>query len=53
VTILRYFGDLSCGELSQRLGVPLGTVTKRLSRAYGLLREALAPPGEKQSEVQR
>jgi RNA polymerase sigma factor (sigma-70 family) len=41
VTILRYFGGLSCAEVGQRLGVPLGTVTKRLSRAYALLRNAL------------
>jgi RNA polymerase sigma-70 factor (ECF subfamily) len=51
VTILRYFGGLSCAEVSQRLGVPLGTVTKRLSRAYGLLREALASPGGERNEV--
>jgi RNA polymerase sigma-70 factor (ECF subfamily) len=41
VTILRYFGGLSCNEVAERLGVPLGTVTKRLSRAYALLRDAL------------
>ena len=44
VTVLRYFGGLSCADVSQRLGLPIGTVTKRLSRAYQLLREALAPP---------
>jgi RNA polymerase sigma-70 factor (ECF subfamily) len=42
VTVLRYFGGLSCAEVAERLGVPLGTVTKRLSRAYALLREALS-----------
>lgn len=53
VTVLRYFGGLSCVEVSQRLGVPLGTVTKRLSRAYGLLREALASADGQQNEVRR
>jgi RNA polymerase sigma-70 factor (ECF subfamily) len=41
VVALRYYGGLSCAETADRLGVPLGTVTKRLSRAYGLLRESL------------
>jgi RNA polymerase sigma-70 factor, ECF subfamily len=53
VTVLRYFGGLSCAEVSERLGVPLGTVTKRLSRAYGLLRQSLASPDNKRSEVHR
>ncbi len=47
VTVLRYFGELSCAEVGQRLGVPIGTVTKRLSRAYQLLRETLAAPQPK------
>jgi RNA polymerase sigma-70 factor (ECF subfamily) len=51
VTVLRYFGGLTCAEVSQRLGVPLGTVTKRLSRAYGLLREALATSDDRQTKV--
>jgi RNA polymerase sigma-70 factor (ECF subfamily) len=53
VTILRYFGGLSCAEVGQRLGVPLGTVTKRLSRAYALLRIALAPSDAAAQEVRR
>jgi len=53
VTVLRYFGGLSCAEVSGRLGVPLGTVTKRLSRAYGLLREAVASPDDQSSEVRQ
>lgn len=54
VIVLRYYGGHSCAEIGRDLGVPLGTVTKRLSRAYALLREqlrgSLAPP---QSEVPR
>ncbi len=53
VTMLRYFGGLSCAEVSQQLGVPLGTVTKRLSRAYALLRESLSRPDEQRREVRR
>jgi DNA-directed RNA polymerase specialized sigma24 family protein len=42
---------LSCSEVSEQLRVPLGTVTKRLSRAYALLREATAAPRVASSEV--
>jgi RNA polymerase sigma-70 factor, ECF subfamily len=39
--LLCYYGGFSCAETAERLGVPLGTVTKRLSRAYAVLREKL------------
>lgn len=39
--LLRYYEGLSCQEVGQRLAVPLGTVTKTLSRAYALLRQEL------------
>lgn len=42
--LLRYRADLSCAQMAKDLGIPLGTVTKRLSRAYALLREMLAQP---------
>jgi RNA polymerase sigma-70 factor, ECF subfamily len=38
---LRYYERLSCAQIGERLDVPIGTVTKRLSRAYSLLREYL------------
>jgi len=41
VTKLRYVRGLSCQETAEQLGVPLGTVTKRLSRAHALLKEKL------------
>jgi RNA polymerase sigma-70 factor (ECF subfamily) len=41
VVLLRYYSGLSCEEIGRTLGIPLGTATKRLSRAYGLLREIL------------
>jgi RNA polymerase sigma-70 factor, ECF subfamily len=43
VVVLRFHGGKSCAEIGRDLGVPLGTVTKRLSRAYALLRETLGP----------
>ncbi len=41
VILLRYYEGLSCQEVATRLGIPLGTVTKTLSRAYALLRQEL------------
>jgi RNA polymerase sigma-70 factor (ECF subfamily) len=41
VILLRYYEGLSCQEVAQRLDMPLGTVTKTLSRAYALLRQEL------------
>ncbi|HUJ08884.1 MAG TPA: RNA polymerase sigma factor [Verrucomicrobiae bacterium] len=41
VILLRYYEGLSCQEVAQRLVMPLGTVTKTLSRAYALLRQEL------------
>jgi RNA polymerase sigma-70 factor (ECF subfamily) len=51
VIVLRFYGGHSCADISRDLGVPLGTVTKRLSRAYALLREQLAGRGGAGSEV--
>lgn len=41
VVLLRFYAGLSCTEISRDLNMPLGTVTKRLSRAYSLLRASL------------
>jgi RNA polymerase sigma-70 factor (ECF subfamily) len=41
VILLRYYEGLSCQDVATRLGMPLGTVTKTLSRAYALLRQEL------------
>ena len=41
VIVLRYYEGMSCREVGERLGMPLGSVTKTLSRAYGLLRQEL------------
>ena len=41
VILLRYYSGNSCAQVAEELGLPIGTVTKQLSRASGLLREAL------------
>lgn len=38
VVLLRYYGNCSCSQVAEQLGMPLGTVTKTLSRAYAMLR---------------
>ena len=54
VIVLRFYEGQSCQQISRGLDVPLGTVTKRLSRAYGLLRERLgAAARDRESEVSR
>ncbi len=45
--LLRYYGGLSCTGIAERLDMPLGTVTKMLSRAYALLRDTLAAADRK------
>jgi len=41
VILLRYYSGLSCKDTAMQLNLPLGTVTKRLSQAYRMLRETL------------
>jgi len=41
VILLRYYGQRSCAQIAGQLDMPLGTVTKTLSRAYALLRDAM------------
>ena len=41
VILLRYYGGCSCSQVAEKLDMPLGTVTKTLSRAYTALRKSL------------
>jgi RNA polymerase sigma-70 factor (ECF subfamily) len=41
LVLLRYYGGRSCPQIAEQLDMPLGTVTKTLSRAYAMLREHL------------
>jgi RNA polymerase sigma-70 factor (ECF subfamily) len=51
LVLLRYYGGCSCSEVAEQLGMPLGTVTKNLSRAYAALRDSLQRQDE--SEVHK
>jgi RNA polymerase sigma-70 factor (ECF subfamily) len=51
VVLLRYYGEHSCNQIAQRLDMPLGTVTKTLSRAYAMLRSSLQQQHNKIYEV--
>ncbi len=41
VILLRYYGGYSCSQIVEQFDMPLGTVTKTLSRAYVMLRNSL------------
>ncbi|MDH4238030.1 MAG: RNA polymerase sigma factor [Phycisphaerae bacterium] len=49
VVLLRYYGNCSCSQVAEQLDMPLGTVTKTLSRAYAMLRKTLEQ--QKQEEI--
>jgi RNA polymerase sigma-70 factor, ECF subfamily len=46
VIALAYFGDMSQMEIASHLGIPLGTVKKRIRLGMEKLRKALTNPGE-------
>lgn len=52
VVLLRYYGGWSCSEVAEKLDLKIGTVTKRLSRAYAMLRTSLGGHARDTSEVQ-
>jgi len=52
VVLLRYYGGRSCSQVAEQFDMPLGTVTKTLSRAYVILRESLKQQDENY-EVQK
>jgi len=49
IILLRYYGQHSCKEIAGQLNMPLGTVTKQLSRAYAMLRLSLQQPEQANS----
>ena len=51
--LLRYYGGRSCSQIAGQLDIPIGTVTKTLSRAYGKLRESLRKKDIRNNEVQK
>jgi RNA polymerase sigma-70 factor (ECF subfamily) len=51
VILLKYYEGLSCQEIGERLGMPLGTVTKTLSRAYVLMRQELQAGARAEEKV--
>jgi RNA polymerase sigma factor (sigma-70 family) len=49
--LLYAWAELGYGEIAQALGIPVGTVRSRLSRARGRLRELLAASGQYAEEI--
>jgi RNA polymerase sigma factor (sigma-70 family) len=50
--LLRYYGGHTCKDVATIMNIPIGTVTKSLSRAYTRLREMLKDEATQESEVQ-
>jgi len=50
VLLLFAWADLSYDEISTALGIPVGTVRSRLSRARARVRELLSPTGQVSAE---
>jgi RNA polymerase sigma-70 factor, ECF subfamily len=48
---LAYFSGLSQSEISERTGVPLGTVKSRTGSAYKSLRKELVPQGKSREAI--
>ncbi len=46
IVLLRFYADRSCLQIAEQLNMPIGTVTKRLSRAYAKLRQLLSDKKE-------
>ena len=49
IVLLRFYAGQSCSQIAENLNMPIGTVTKQLSRAYAKLRQFLSD----EKEVQR
>ena len=52
VVLLRYYSQMPCKQIAEQLKLPIGTVTKTLSRAYVQLRQMLTvSESQNESEV--
>ena len=49
IILLRYYSGQSCSQVAESLVIPLGTVTKMLSRAHAMLRRSLERDRKKES----
>jgi RNA polymerase sigma-70 factor, ECF subfamily len=48
IVLLRFYASQSCLQIAEQLNMPIGTVTKQLSRAYAKLRQLLSDEKEVQ-----
>jgi len=48
IVLLRFYASRSCSQIAEQLNMPVGTVTKQLSRAYEKLRQLLSDEKEVQ-----
>ena len=48
IIFLRFYASRSCSQIAEQLNMPIGTVTKQLSRAYAKLRQFLSNEKEVQ-----
>jgi RNA polymerase sigma-70 factor (ECF subfamily) len=53
IVLLRYYGDCSCKNVAEQLNIPIGTVTKTLSRAHRKLRQLLQQSDNSNNEVRK
>lgn len=51
IILLRFYANQSCQQIAQNLNMPLGSVTKTLSRAYAQLRQLLEKQKAEENEV--
>ncbi|MFH1614643.1 MAG: RNA polymerase sigma factor [Planctomycetota bacterium] len=48
IVFLRFYATQSCSQIAEQLNMPIGTVTKQLSRAYAKLKQFLSDEKEVQ-----
>jgi RNA polymerase sigma factor (sigma-70 family) len=53
IILLRFYANQSCQQIARNLNMPVGSVTKTLSRAYAQLRQLLEQQKAKENEVSK